>query len=85
MARRKQKERTNPPGWTITTTYQSPTGRWMSPGMEAHISGERGRFKFVEHVQTPTAEWVWFRDKDKKMRAFKPSRIGKVHVKARMR
>lgn len=84
MARRK-KERINPAGWTITTKYQGPTGRWLEPGSEVHISGERGRFKFVEHVSTPTAEWVWVTDKDRKSRAFVPSRISRVHVQGRMR
>lgn len=83
--RTKKRQRNIPHGWTVTNHYQAPTGRWLDPGSEVHIKGERGRFKFVEHVSTPTTEWVWVRDKDRKHRAFIPSRISRVHVQQRMR
>ena len=82
---RKKRVRTDQPGWTTTCRYQAPTGRWLEPGSEVHIKGERGRFKFVEHVVSPKSEWVWVRDKDRKYRAFTPSRISRVHVQERMR
>lgn len=85
MGRRKKRERNIQPGWAITNHYQAPTGRWLGPGTELHIRGERGRFKFVEHVVSPVAEWVWVRDKDRKYRAFSPERVSRVHVTGRMR
>lgn len=85
MSRRKKRERNIPPGWTVANRYQSQTGRWLDPGTELHIKNERGRFKFVEYVASPTAEWVWVRDKDSKYRAFSPDRVSRVHVTGRMR
>lgn len=33
-------------------------GRKVTPGTELSIHGERGRFRFVRQVTTPTSMWV---------------------------
>lgn len=33
-------------------------GRNVSPGTELKITGERGRFRFIKHVETPTTAWI---------------------------
>lgn len=83
---KKIRERKIPAGWQVAQRYQAPSGRWLDKGTECRIRGARGRFRFVEYVQTATGvEWVWVRDKDSQYRAFRPERLTTIHTTTRMR
>ena len=60
-------------------------GRHIYPGTELKISGERGRFRFRQHVVTPAgAEWIDCIGGPKgcqQWRSFRPDRIRRVHRK----
>lgn len=72
----------NVAAWTISTEMQVH-GRYVVPGTELSIQGERGRFRFQRYVLTPNgAAWIdviggprghshW--------RCFRPGRIRTVH------
>lgn len=85
MGRRRKYQPLIDNGWTITTTLQAPTGRHLEPGTELKVTGERGRFRFLRHVDTGTVEWIEVIDKDRKHRFFRPTRITTVHRINRMR
>lgn len=72
-------------GWTRTAHWVAPSGRHVDPGTELSIRGERGRFRFVEHVRTDRdVEWISVVGGPKGVitfRAFAPDRIKTVHVK----
>jgi hypothetical protein len=57
--------------------------RTLSPGTEVSIRGERGRFRFIQAVETPEgAVWLDFIGgpaKAEKWRSFRPDRIRRVH------
>lgn len=87
MARRK---RVAPPAepspdadWTRSKTWTAPTGRRVEVGTELSIVGERGRFRFFEHVVTDKgAEWLSVVGGTKGVRmfrAFAPERVKRVH------
>lgn len=68
----------------ITTTEMTVNNRHVAKGTEISIQGERGRFRFVKHVQNNQAEWidVWGGPKGREqMRSFRPNRIKRVHYK----
>ncbi|WP_224768996.1 DUF7246 family protein [Nocardioides ochotonae] len=75
-------------GWIFTTDYVAPSGRHLRPGVEFSVRGERGRFRFLRHVRTETGtEWVEGIGGPKgchQWRSFRPDRIRRVHVKARV-
>lgn len=87
MARRKRKpaaDRWNPSAaWTRSTSWVAPSGRRVEAGTELSIVGERGRFRFVEHVLTPAgAEWISVVGGPRGVRtwrAFRPERVKRVH------
>lgn len=91
MGRRKKK-RSNDladihPDWVISEKIQI-NGRWLTAGTEVSITGERGRFMFMKHVQTPTAEWidvVGGPSGHKHWRSFRSERVKRVHWKNKMR
>lgn len=91
MGRRKKK-RCNEiseihPDWVISDEIQI-NGRNVVAGTELSITSERGRFKFVKHVQTPTAEWIDViggPERYKIFRSFRPDRVKRVHWKNKMR
>lgn len=91
MGRRKKKQ-SNPlsevhPDWIISEEIQI-NGRNVVSGTELSITGERGRFKFIKHVQTPTAEWidvVGGATGHKAWRSFRSDRVKRVHWKNKMR
>ena len=59
-------------------------GRNVSKGTELKIRGERGRYRFVQYIVTPTTEWldVWGGKKGaEQMRSFKLDRVKTVHYK----
>ena len=69
--------------WTVVTELQI-NGRYVSPGTELKITGERGRFRFMKHVDTGTADWidVWGGPKGAEcIRSFKLDRVKRVHYK----
>lgn len=70
--------------WAHNDAFLAPSGRWLRPGVEFSVRGERGRFRFLEHVRTPAGvEWVSAIGGTKGVlmaRAFYPERIKKVFV-----
>lgn len=86
MGRRKKVVDSGPKpndNWVYTTEIQV-NGRHVSPGTELKITGERGRFRFIQVVNTGTTEWVdvWGGPKGAEVcRSFYLSRIKRVHYK----
>jgi hypothetical protein len=77
-----------PVDWEVTTSF-TWNGRHIEPGTELSITGEPGaRFRFIQHVRTPTAEWVDVAGGTKRSgirnRSFRPDRIKTVHRKPKM-
>ncbi len=69
--------------WIISEEIQI-NGRNVVKGTELKISGERGRFRFVKHVNNNGIEWVDVhggRKGAENMRSFRPDRIKTVHYK----
>ena len=54
---KKKKVVTHPTSWIVSNEIQV-NGRIVSVGTEVSISGESGRFRFMKHVKTDTAEWI---------------------------
>ena len=89
MTRRRAKtvvHRVNPSAdWTRSDHFVAPSGRHLTPGVEFSVRGERGRFRFVEHVLTEKGvEWISAIGGPrgvKTWRAFRPERIRRVHTK----
>lgn len=90
MGRRKKTKKTVAdihPDWVISEEMQI-NGRNVVVGTELSILNERGRFKFLKHVKTPTAEWIDViggPDKYRMCRSFRPERVKRVHWKNKMR
>jgi hypothetical protein len=65
------------------STEMMVNGRHVDPTTELSFRGERGRFRFVEHVLTPSgAEWVTVIGGSRgirQYRSFSPDRIKTVH------
>jgi hypothetical protein len=86
MARKKKVVSSGPKpndGWVYTTELQI-NGRNVSPGTELKIAGERGRFRFIQVVNTGEVEWVdvWGGPKGAETcRSFYMHRIKRVHYK----
>jgi hypothetical protein len=89
MARKKKTERevNRVPGsiekWIVNTEMQI-NGRYVEPGTELKIQGERGRFRFMKHVLAPNGEWidVWGGPKGaESIRSFRSDRVKRVHYK----
>jgi hypothetical protein len=75
------------PDWIVTEEIQI-NGRNVVVGTELSITEERGRFKFIKYVKTPTAEWidvVGGVSGHKSFRSFRPERVKRVHWKNRLR
>lgn len=70
--------------WVYQTEIQI-NGRHVSPGTELKISGERGRFRFMQHVTNHKGvEWVdvWGGPKGaENCRSFYLERVKRVHYK----
>jgi hypothetical protein len=74
---------TLPENWEVSTEIQIH-GRNVFPGTELKITGRRGRFRFIKHVKTDTAEWIdcWGGSKGaEQWSSFHPSKVKTVHVK----
>lgn len=71
-------------GWVYLTEIQI-NGRNVSRGTELKISGERGRFRFMQQVTTAEGKiWIDVHGGPKgaeTMRSFYPDRIKRVHYK----
>jgi hypothetical protein len=83
MAKKPKKERVPnyPEGWEISTEVRVH-GRILTPGSEVSIKGERGRYRFIKAVRTPTAYWLDFVGGPAKItmwRSFGPDRVKTVH------
>ena len=73
--------------WVRSEEYQTATGRYLRPGVEFSVTGERGRYRFLEHVRTAEGvEWITAAGGTKEvvmMRSFSPDRIkGGAHYPA---
>ena len=69
--------------WVITTEIII-NGRHVTPGTELKMQGVRGRFRFIKHVDTGSAQWldVWGGPKgSEQWRSFYPERVKTVHSK----
>jgi hypothetical protein len=75
--------------WERSTSWTAPTGRRVEVGTEVSIKGERGRFRFVEHVDTGDAEWLSVfgpvGQEHRCVRSFRPERVKVVHTKVKGR
>lgn len=75
------------PDWKISETLKH-NGRIIEKNTELSIRGESGRFLFIKHVKTPTAEWidvVGGKAQYKQFRSFRPEQIKTVHWKNKTR
>lgn len=72
----------HPPDWEVSTDFVV-NGRHLTPGTEASIRGERGRFRFLRAVRTGAgAEWLDFvggPTGHAQWRSFRPDRVRTVH------
>lgn len=75
--------------WTVKQEWKSPAGFLVTRGTELSITGERGRFRFYEHVVTDKdAEWLTViggpgrgDHQTRQFRFFRPERVKTVHRK----
>lgn len=75
------------PDWVISDKIQI-NGRYLTEGTEVSIFEIRGRFRFIKHVQTPTAEWIDViggPSGHKTFRSFRTDQVKRVHWKNKMR
>lgn len=72
--------------WVVNTEIQI-NGRWVYPGTELKITGERGRFRFIKFVTTDEGiSWidVWGGTKgSENWRSFRLEQVKTVHYKNR--
>lgn len=69
---------THPSSWTVATTVKV-RGRVLTPGMVVTIKGERGRFRFRQHVVTEAGrEWLDVFGPDGSFRSFHLARVRNV-------
>jgi hypothetical protein len=71
-----------PAHWTVKNEVQV-NGRWLRPGSEFRIRGERGRMRFIKHVTHKHSglSWVECWDKERHFRAFYVDRVATVHTR----
>jgi len=85
MGRRKKAVKQDNPSTDWEVSYEMQiNGRYVEPGTELKIKGERGRFRFIKHVLTATAEWidVWGGPKHaQQWRSFRTEKVARVHYK----
>jgi len=80
---KKKVEPVLPANWIVSTEIQIH-GRNVFPGTELKIAGKRGRFRFIKHVNTGTAEWidVWGGGKGaEQWSSFHVDKVKRVHNK----
>lgn len=82
IARHKRPTQPLPTDWTVSPT-STINGRDVELGAELSIRGERGRFRFVEHVaRADGVEWlntIGGPAGHETFRSFRPSRVRTVH------
>lgn len=69
------------PDWVISNGI-TINGRTVEFGTELSIKGEPGRFRFLKHIKTPTAEWIDViggREKYQRHRSFRVEAVKTVH------
>lgn len=85
QARRARRGENPSANWIRTHEYLSVTGRWLKPGVEFAVKGSRGRFRFIEHVETPDGkQWISAVGGTKGVqmhRAFRPEVVRRVYIK----
>lgn len=84
MQDRRVKRGENPSAHWVRTEEYKVNGRWLKPGVEFSIKGSRGRFRFLEHVDTGKVEWIWAVGGTKYVRmyrAFRPNQVRTVYAK----
>jgi hypothetical protein len=90
MGRRKKVKPTTAdihPDWVISNEI-TVNGRAVGIGTELSIKGEPGRFRFIQHIQTPTAEWIDViggKPKYERQRSFRSTAVKTVHRLNRVR
>lgn len=75
------------PDWVVSESIQIH-GRNVVSGTELSIASERGRFRFIKHVSTPTSEWIDVIGGVKGVRmfrSFRVERVKRVHWKNKLR
>jgi len=75
------------PDWVISHEM-TINGRTVEIGTELSIKGEPGRFRFLKHIKTPTAEWIDViggRAKYERHRSFRVAAVKTVHRLNRVR
>jgi len=75
--------------WIRSPSYMA-NGRHIDQTTELSIQGERGRFRFVQHVHNPTSNTEWIDVVGAKkgvtgIRSFRPDKIKRVHYKKKLR
>jgi hypothetical protein len=71
-------------GKTVTTHWKRGS-RNVTPGTEVSIRGERGRFRFRQHVRLEDGrEWIDVIG-ERGFRSFRPEAIRVVHIKRKTR
>lgn len=80
--KKKQIEPLYPAHWDVNNEAQV-NGRWLRPGTEFRVRGERGRMTFITHVTHKRTGMAWIEcwDKDRRFRAFYVDRVRTVHTK----
>jgi hypothetical protein len=73
-----------PVHWVVADSVKV-NGRFLTPGTELRIAGERGRFKFERYVNNGRTEWIDVRTPDGRFRAFDVARVRTVHSTKRLR
>jgi hypothetical protein len=75
--------------WVRTETF-TINGRHVQRGTELSIQGERGRFKFIQHIYNPKIDVEWIdvvggKKGVKEVRSFRPTQVKRVHYKNKLR
>jgi len=91
MVRKKKTVKEDDPSehWKRSDTFMIHS-RYLVRGTELSIQGERGRFKFVQHVYNPELDVEWIdviggKRGVKEFRSFRPERVKRVHYKKKLR
>lgn len=69
--------------WIRAEEFKTSSGRWLRPGVEFAVRGERGRFRFLRYVRNGDTEWISAIGGTKGVRmfrAFRPDAVKKVFV-----
>lgn len=85
MQRKPMKKHNPLPSHWVVADSVKVNGRYLTPGTEVRIRGERGRFRFERHVRSTTTEWIDVRTSDGRFRAFDVARVKTVHTTKRLR